>query len=356
MRRFNLVAWAMLMTSLTWAQGEWQGWIMKKWQDVTAPPTGTSGKVVACFASEKKALGDYLQMEISKTYPKLKVESYFDGSGELIQELKEGNKRGCDLISPASRLLALSAPGYTPSAKSIGATPLVLVIKADAAVEIEKVLNRKINYSDIPLFAGQVWKNYAPAANKRGIIKIGVTQAQFSNSGAVAAVSFAYNRLNKYDPLVATDIDEISTDLKKFWMQTSHAHTSTGDLSGEFASDASTLTGIVTYESELPKIVAALAGRSAIRVIYPEPGIMNDHPTWITEKAKNRDGAQAVLSYLLSVDGQNVMARKVFLRPVNPKAKLEFPPEVKNLVIWDVGPAEIPTDPRVVTTLLEYVK
>lgn len=346
----------MFFINLAWAQQDWQAWITKKWQDVTTPPTGTAGKVVVCFASEKKSMGEYLQAEVIKTYPKLKIETYFEGSGELIQDLKENNKRGCDLISPASRLLALGAPGYTPSAKSIGATPLILVIKEDAAIEIEKVLSRKINYSDITTFAGQVWKNYAPAANKRGIIKIGITQAQFSNSGAVAAVSFVYNRLNKYEPLVATDVDEASADLKKFWAQTSHTHTSTGDLSSEFASDASTLTGIVTYESELPKIVSAITTRGGVRVIYPEPGIMNDHPTWIVENAKNRDGAQAVLSYLLSVEGQNQMARKVFLRPVNPKAKLEFPSDVQKLVIWDVGPADIPTDPRVVSTLMEYVK
>jgi len=358
MQKLKLVLLMAILTftSLTWAQPDWQGWITKKWQDVTTPPTGTAGKVMVCFASEKKPIGDYLQAEISKLYPKLKIETYFDGSGELIQEIKDGNKRGCDLISPASRLLALGAPGYTPAAKSIGATPLVLVIKEDAAIEIEKILTRKINYNDITSFAGQIWKNYAPSANKRGIIKIGITQAKLSNSGAVAAVSFVYSRLNKYEPIVATDVDEVSADLKKFWAQTSHAHTSTGDLSGEFASDASTLTGIVTYESELPKIVSSMTSRGGIRVIYPEPGIMNDHPTWIVENAKNRDGAQAVLSYLLSVDGQNQMARKVFLRPVNPKAKLELPADVQKLVLWDIGPAEIPTDPRIVSTLLEYVK
>lgn len=337
------------------APANWQEWITKTWQEVSAPDAA-SGKVVLCFASEKKAMGDYLAAEISKKYPKLAVEIYFEGSGELLQGLKEGNKKGCDLVSPASRLLALGAPGYTASAKSIGATPLVLVMKEEAAAEIEKVLTHKINYSDITQFAGQVWKNYAPAANKRGIIKIGITQAKFSNSGAVAAISFVHNHLNKYEPLAATDIDESAAEIKKFWEKTSHAHTSTGDLGNEFASDASTLTGIVTYESELPKIVTAMAGRGNITTIYPDPGVMNDHPTWITENAPNRAGAEAVLSYLLSVEGQNYMARKVFLRPINPKAKLEFPPEVQKLVVWDVGPVDIPADIKVVNTLMEYVK
>jgi hypothetical protein len=350
-----LVAIIGLADSVWSAPLNWQDWITKTWQEVAAP-TGVSGKVVICLASEKKPMGDYLPNELARIYPKLKTEVYFDGSGELMQDLKDGNKRGCDLVSPASRLLALGAPGYTPAAKSIGATPLVLVIKEDAAIEIEKVLGHKINYADITSFAGQVWKKYAPSANKRGIVKIGITQATFSNSGAVAAVSFVHNRINKYEPLVATDVDEASADLKKFWAQTSHAHTSTGDLSGEFASDASTLTGIVTYESELPKIVSAVASKGGVRVIYPDPGVMNDHPTWVVENTQNREGAEGVLSYLLSVNGQNQMARKVFLRPINPKARLEFPPDVQKLVVWDVGPVDIPTDLRVVTTLMEYVK
>ncbi|CAK0738208.1 exported hypothetical protein [Gammaproteobacteria bacterium] len=350
-----LIAMIGLTNSVGAAPPTWQDWISKTWQEV-ATPTAVSGKVVLCFASEKKAMGEYLPTEIMKVYPRLKIDIFFDGSGELIQEIKEGNKRGCDLVSTASRLLALGAPGYTPSAKSIGATPLILVLKEDAAVEIEKVLGHKISYSDVTSFAGQVWKNYAPAANKRGIIKIGITQAKFSNSGAVAAISFVHNRLNKYEPLVATDVDETSADLRKFWAQTSHTHVSTGDLSGEFASDASTLTGIVTYESELPKIVTAIAGRGGIRVVYPDPGVMNDHPTWILENSQNREGAEAVLSYLLSVNGQNQMARKVFLRPINPKAKLEFPADVQKLMIWDVGPVDIPADIRVVTTLMEYVR
>ncbi|MEI6415811.1 MAG: substrate-binding domain-containing protein [Pseudomonadota bacterium] len=357
-KKFRLIGLSALMglAGSAWAAPpSWQDWVSKTWQEV-ATPTGASGKVVLCFASEKKAMGEYLPAEMAKLFPKLKVELNFDGSGELMQELKDGNKRGCDLVSPASRLLALGATGYTPSAKSIGATPLVLVMKEDAAVEIEKILGHKINYSDITSFAGQVWKNYAPAANKRGIIKVGITQAKFSNSGAVAAVSFVHNRLNKYEPLMATDVDESSADLKKFWAQTSHAHTSTGELSSEFASDASTLTGIVTYESELAKIVSAMAGKGGVRVIYPDPGIMNDHPTWIIENTQNREGAEAVLSYLLSVNGQNQMAKKVFLRPVNPKAKLEFPADVQKLVIWDVGPVDIPADIRVVNTLMEYVR
>jgi len=358
MRKMKLVFLSVMisLTSSAWAVPQnWQDWVSKTWQEV-AVPTGVSGKVVLCFASEKKAMGEYLATELAKLYPKLKAEIYFDGSGELIQEIKDGNKRGCDLVSTASRLLALGAPGYTPSAKSIGATPLIMVIKEDAAVEIEKVLGHKISYNDVTSFAGQVWKNYAPTANKRGIIKIGITQAKFSNSGAVAAISFVHNRLNKYEPLVATDVDETSADLKKFWAQTSHTHTSTGDLSGEFASDASTLTGIVTYESELPRIVTAIAGRGGIRVIYPDPGVMNDHPTWVIDNSQNRDGAEAVLSYLLSVSGQNQMAKKVFLRPINPKAKLEFSADVQKFVIWDVGPVDVPSDPRIVTTLMEYVR
>lgn len=358
MRPFKLVSFLGLMslTPSAWsAAANWQDWVAKTWQEVSAP-TGASGKVVLCFASEKKAMGDYLAAEISKKFPRLTTELHFEGSGELLQGLKEGNKKGCDLVSPASRLLALGAPGYTPSAKSIGATPLVLVMKEDAAGEIEKILTHKINYSGVLLFAGQVWKSYAPAANKRGIIKIGITQARFSNSGAVAAVSFVHNHLNKYEPLAATDVDESAAELKKFWEKTSHAHTSTGDLGSEFASDASTLTGIVTYESELPKIVASMSSRGGVTTIYPDPGIMNDHPTWITENTQNRLGAEAVLSYLLSVEGQNQMARRVFLRPINPKAKLEFPAEVQKLVIWDVGPVDIPTDAKVVSTLMEYVK
>ncbi|CAK0749351.1 putative Extracellular solute-binding protein [Gammaproteobacteria bacterium] len=351
----GMVGMVGLVGSAWAATPSWQDWVSKTWQEVAAP-VGTSGKVVLCFASEKKAMGDYVPAEVTKLFPKLKVELYFDGSGELMQELKEGNKRGCDLVSPASRVLALGASGYTPSAKSIGATPLVLVMKEDATLEIEKILGHKINYSDIVSFAGQVWKNYAPAANKRGIIKVGITQAKFSNSGAVAAVSFVHNRLNKYEPLVATDVDEASADLKKFWAQTSHTYTSTGDLSNEFASDASTLTGIVTYESELPKIITAMANKGGVRVVYPDPGIMNDHPTWIVENSQNREGAEAVLSYLLSVNGQNQMAKKVFLRPVNPKAKLEFPADVQKLVIWDVGPVDVPADARVVNTLMEYVR
>jgi ABC-type molybdate transport system substrate-binding protein len=358
---FFLMSILILMGLMTSVEAEppnirsWQDWISKSWQEVVAPKGG-SGKVVLCFASEKKAMGEYLVAEIAKLYPNLKPEIYFNGSGELIQEIKEGNKRGCDLVSPASRLLALGAPGYTPSAKSIGATPLVLVMKEDASAEIEKILGHKINYSDVTSFAGQVWKKYAPASDKRGIIKIGITQAKFSNSGAVAAVSFVHNRLDKYEPLLATDVDEVSADLKKFWAQTSHTHTSTGDLSNEFASDSSTLTGIVTYESELPKITNAMVGRGGIRVVYPDPGIMNDHPTWIVENSQNQEGATAILSYLLGVNGQNQMARKVFLRPVNPKAKLEFPPEVQKLVVWDVGPVDIPTDVRVVSTIMEYVR
>ena len=145
----------------------------------------------------------------------------------------------------------------------------------------------------------------------------------------------AHTILAKYEPLEATDADEVGDQLKAFWKKTSHTETSTGSLGDRFASAAGTLVGLFTYESELPKIVNGMASQGGVKVYYPDPGIMNDHPAWIPERAPNPEAAQTVLAYMLSQDGQNQMARYTHLRPINPKATIEFPPEVQPLILWE---------------------
>ncbi|MBF0219814.1 MAG: extracellular solute-binding protein [Gammaproteobacteria bacterium] len=349
----GIIALGTMSLAPSLASAGWKELITQQYQELTAP-TQASGKVVLCFASEKKSMKDYLPVELKKQYKDLEVVMRFGGSGELVQEIKDGNPNKCDLISPASRLSSIGAPGYTPTAKSIGATPIVIAMQLDAYNELTKVLGHPVGFADLGEISGKVWKQFAPSAGKRGIIKIGFTQPKFSNSGLVGVLTYLHEATGKYEPMTAEDIDENAAKIKDLWTNVNHTETSTGTLGDKFASAAGTLTAIVTYESELPKIFSGMASKGGVKVIYPDPGIMNDHPIWVVEGSQNKMATDAVMAYLLSKDGQNQMARYTHLRPINPKATLEFPPEMADSIIWDVGPVDVPTDPKVLNNLREY--
>ncbi len=350
-----------LISSLSFSavsNASWVDLLKEGWKDpkaALAKAKKASGKITVCFASEKKKMPQVVAPYLQKELPRVKVNYVFKGSGQLMQDMKNGNPDRCDIVSPASQVSAMAWSGYSTKPKKLFYSPLILVMKKKAADVIKtKLKDKEILLSNLTDFVGARWKKFAPEAGIKGKIRIAFTNPELSNSGLVTLMSYVYTKADKYESIDADDVAEVEDSLKLFWKKTSHRESSTGNLTNLFMTSGR-FSGIFTYENLLPKIVHKL-GADNLTVIYPEYAVMNNHPMYIVStNVKKKKAAEAFTTLLLTQNLQSEFSSKLGFRPSHPEAKIYFDAETKKLIEIDMGEVDLPTDRGIVDEIIETV-
>jgi Bacterial extracellular solute-binding protein len=253
----------------------------------------------------------------------------FNGSGELANNLNEGNKDRCDIVIFGSDVAGQRATDFERTkAVSLAYSPTVFVGVRDklriAREALKKGPDDPLSCSDL----AQIAKKGRVSRLKAGAFGKLTVEMSTSNSGQTGYLSCVYSELNAESP---KEVDEVlqsaSGEQKQSAMrdfmstvvfeQASSSKVKDLFISGEGQGVGAAHLVIATYESYLPEITkAAEANNIELETIYLPVSILSNFPAYILAKDGTAafDAAKAFLQTATSTRVQQQLI-KYGLRP-----------------------------------------
>jgi Ca-activated chloride channel homolog len=293
------------------------------------------------YGTEKRGWLEDAAARFMQQNPNIVVELVGEGSMESYQSLSQLDDRSATyngrdpiptLWSPASSLQVNLLNGESNvrlgrdlaiECQSLVLSPLVIVGWKERVDTFEAFYNDQGGLSFRNLYAaldpsGDINGNWdALGGSFGGLIKLGYTNPQRSNSGVMMLVALANGYFDRSNPPV-TSSDVTTPDFVAFLRTISNAvsqplRDSTGDLMRDFiAKGAASYDFLIVYEALAIEYYDAAVGRQRqnLRVIYPEYTLYSDHPQCVVDhpsiSAIQRSAAEQFQQFLLSEDIQRL--------------------------------------------------
>ncbi|HMR67172.1 MAG TPA: substrate-binding domain-containing protein [Anaerolineae bacterium] len=338
-------------------------------------------ELTVLYSTEKEAWLEQVSRDFQGQIGGRPIQLKFEplGSQEIVQAVLDGTRRP-HLISPASSLQismlaaesgrVLGAPvvnlADATACRSVVKTPLVLVAWQDRAEALgwldsgDPDLWTKLR---VAVADPDGWRSHGHA--NWGYVKFGQTDPNRSNSGLMTLLLITYDYFDKSTGL--TNQDLLSPDFDQ-WFQALGEYTDVGDSTGTFMKEMVTFGPsrydlVAVYESTAIEQIPNAAGRyGELRVYYPSPTVLSDHPfcllqaDWVT--ADEAAAAEQFVTYLLDRPAQEA-ALALGFRPADAGVALDGPGSpfsqyTANGIRTDL-PAQVDVPPgEVLTTLINF--
>ncbi len=217
--------------------------------------------------------------------------------------------------------------------KPLVVSPLVIMVWGDRAQAFENYYKDKggITYDNLydALHSSTINGSWAAIGgqSKWGLIKIGHTDPQTSNSGVMDLLAMANNYYKRTTPVKVNDIT--NPDFVN-WMATIEKAVTTPLISstGTFVNDVivkgpASYDFVIAYEALAIENYNNAVGKQGqpLRIVYPPYNLYSDHPLCIIDHPsvtqKQRDAATKFRDFLLSADIQRLALTYGF-RPADP--------------------------------------
>jgi hypothetical protein len=275
-----------------------------------------------CLPKETKAWVKAALPGFREKYPNVEsVKLVLEGSGTLMKSMSDGNSFGCDLVGAASSVSAYAWEELDPSkATSIAMSELILAMTAENKRDLDKALGDPVSVRNIATVGNKKWRDVG--VDRKGKIRVELTDPYKSNSGRVALVTAAYSYYETYDPLDPDMLEDegFRAFMVQFWDNTKHRKKSTTDLTNKLRTQPSRYTVIFTYGNMIPSLKKTFADE--LRVLVPEYTVMNDYPMVVTAGDDAHTAvAKAWIAYMTDVPAQQMATDRFFFRPVNPDVR-----------------------------------
>jgi hypothetical protein len=308
-------------------------------------------EITVYYGTEKRAWLEQMREMFLATNPRIAghpIDITLEGMGsrEMYLAVLDGEIEPT-VLSPASSLQIsifqeLSAQKFgksmvnlndTSLCRPLVETPLVLVAwKERASVvwgdepgdRLWEILNEAVNQP-------QGWSAYG--RTDWGFFKFGHTNPLKSNSGFMTTILLAYEYHQKDSNLTTSDIQD--SGFQDWFLTIEEAVPVFGDSTGSYMRDIiaygpSMYDTVAVYESVAIEQFKNAVGRyGELAIYYPPQTIMSDHPFCILNSewvnADEREAAKAFMSFLLSVQAQEIAVNQYGFRSVDTAVRLDSP-------------------------------
>ena len=249
----------------------------------------------------------------------VKVELAYAGTLEGAEQVASGGTDGkYDAIwFSSNRYLALlpGADGKTSQSTKVMASPVVLGLRPQVATRLGWDSTRP------------TWAQIAAAAGRKEF-SYGMTNPAASNSGFSALVGVSTALAGTGDSLTQAQIATVTPQLRQFFAGQSLTAGSSGYLADRFAqsASASSVDGLVNYESVLLDLSTRAANPVPLTVVYPQDGVVTaDYPlTLLSSAATDKRALYDKLgTWLRTPEAQRTIMAQTARRPVVPGVPLD---------------------------------
>ena len=255
-----------------------------------------AGSGNATFEPILKRFGEQQCVDISMTYK---------GSLDIMALLETGTVDH-DAIWDADSLWTTMGDTHRliKNRESIMRSPVVLGIKRPIAEKLGWI-GKEVSVQDIL------------AGTERQKLRLMMTSATQSNSGASAYLGFLYAFARPNNLLTSSDLQNASTraSIKKILLSIDRTSESSGWLRDLFAKEYDRYDGMFNYESHIIELNQNLlkANREPLHIVYPAPGLgIADFPlSYVNHGDGQKEKTfQKLQEYLLSTPVQQELAAK----------------------------------------------
>ena len=249
----------------------------------------------------------------------VRVELEYAGTLEGAEQVAAGAADGrYDAIwFSSNRYLALlpEAAGRTSQFTKVMASPVVLGLRPEVA--------KRLGWDT----TAPTWAQIAAAAGRREF-SYGMTNPAASNSGFSALVGVSAALAATGDSLTQKQIATVTPQLRQFFAGQSLTAGSSGYLAEQFArsGSASSVDGLINYESVLLDLSTRAANPVPLTVVYPQDGVVTaDYPlTLLTSAAAPKRALyDKLVTWLRTPQTQQLIMTQTARRPVVPAVPLD---------------------------------